>query len=126
MTFPDFAGIEAQMREAKAALNDAMEQAVREMARFERDNKPTEEERRALQQAALRGDLGDDMRTLARRVDSGQDNWDAVFSGQSPNAELLRGHLDRMISANREAIVQAIEDDEEFDPAQDPQERPGT
>ena len=116
MTAPDFARIEEQMRTAKAALNEAMEHAVRELARFERENRPTEEERRALQQAALRGDLGDDMRTLARRVDAGQDNWDAIFSGESPTADLLRGHLDRMISANREAIARGIEEDDEFDP----------
>lgn len=117
MTAPDFARIEQQMRAAKDALNDAMEHALREMARFERENRPTEEERRELQQAALRGELGDDMRTLARRVEAGEDNWDAIFSGESPNAELLRGHLDRMVSANRDAIVQAIEEDEDFDPA---------
>lgn len=117
MTAPDFAHIEARIRAARAALDEAMEEAVRDMARFERENRPTEEERRALQEAALRGDLGDDMRTLARRVDAGQDDWDAIFSGRSPNAELLRGHLDRMISEHREAIVRAIEEDEDFDPS---------
>jgi hypothetical protein len=116
MTMPDFTRIEEQMRAAKDALDEAMEHAVRELARFERENRPTEEERRALQEAALRGDLGADMRTLARRVDSGEDTWDAIFAGESPYADLLGGHLDRMISANREAIAQAIEEGDDFDP----------
>jgi hypothetical protein len=115
MTAPDFARIEEQVRAAKAALNEAMEQAVRELARFERENRPTEEERRALQEAALRGELGEDMRTLARRVDAGEDSWDAIFAGESPNADLLRGHLDRMIEANRDAIARAIEQEPDFD-----------
>jgi hypothetical protein len=115
MTAPDFARIEEQMRAAKAALREAMEDAVRDLARFERENRPTDEERRALQEAALRGDLGDDMRTLARRVDAGEDSWDAIFSGQSPHSDLLRGHLDRMISEHRDAIVEAIEQEEDFE-----------
>lgn len=126
MTMPDFTRIEEQMRAAKAALEEAMEEAVRELARFERENRPTEEERRALHQAALRGELGDDMRTLARHVEAGRDSWDDVFSGESPNAELLRGHLNRMVSANRDAIARAIEEDEEFDPyPADPEDRTG-
>jgi len=116
VTAPDFSALERQLRLAKAELNAAMEQAVRDLSRYRRDNEPTEQERRALQEAALRGDLGDDMRELARKVDRGQDNWDAIFSGESPNAELLRGHLDRMLTAHRGAIIQAIEEDEDFDP----------
>lgn len=116
MTTPDFARIEARLRAATAALNEVMEEAVIELARFERENRPTEEERRALHEAALRGDLGDDMRTLARRIEAGEDDWDAVFSGRSPNDELLREHLENMIEANRDAITRAIEEDEEFDP----------
>jgi hypothetical protein len=120
MTAPDFSRIEEQMRAANAALNDAIEDAVRELARFERENRPTEQERRALQEAALRGELGDDMRTLALRVETGEDNWDAIFSGESANTDLLRGHLDRMILANREAITRAFEEDDEFDPSVEP------
>src|SRR5262249_9521264 len=116
MTAPDFARIEARLQEAKAALNEAMQDAVLALARFERENRPTDEERLALQEAALRGDLGTDMQTLARRVDSGEDSWDAIFSGASPYTDLLGAHLDRMIAANREAIARAVEEDDEFDP----------
>ncbi|WP_117212094.1 hypothetical protein [Allorhizocola rhizosphaerae] len=121
MTAPDFTAIEARMQQAKAALNDAMENAVRAMDRFERENKPTAEEQRRMQQAALRGELGDGMRTLAQRVETGQDNWDAIFSNRSPNAHLLQDHLTRMVEANREAIQRAFEQDDEFDPSVEPE-----
>lgn len=64
-----------------------------------------------------RGDLGDDMRALARRVERGDDTWDAVFTGESSHSELLGSTLDRAIAANRDAIVQAFEEDEDFDPS---------
>ncbi|MEN3612256.1 hypothetical protein [Plantactinospora sp. ZYX-F-223] len=123
MTSPDFAYIEQRMRAATAELREAMESALQEMLRFQRENRPTEEERRALQEAALRGDLGDDMRTLARLVEAGEEDWDRIYSGESPNAGLLRGHLDRMVAEHRDDIVRAIEEDEEFDPM-DPESRP--
>lgn len=113
------------MRAAKAALGEAMENAVRTMERFERENKPTAEEQRQMQQAALRGELGDGMRTLAQRVEAGQDNWDAIFSNRSPNSHLLEEHLTRMAEANRDAIRQAFEEDDEFDPSVDPEEPEG-
>jgi hypothetical protein len=119
MTAPDSASLDARLRAARDELRDAMEQAMRDLARFERENRPTAEEQRALQDAALRGDLGADMRTLARRVDTGEDSWDAIFSGRSPHADLLRGHLERMIAENRDAIREAIEEDDEFDPFPD-------
>ncbi|HEX6685984.1 MAG TPA: hypothetical protein VF062_24620 [Candidatus Limnocylindrales bacterium] len=122
MTAPDFSAIEARMQQAKAALNDAMEGAVRAMERFERENKPTAEEQRQMQQAALRGELGDGMRTLAQQVEAGRDDWDAIFSNRSPNSHLLQDHLTRMVEANREAIQQAFEEDDEFDPSVEPQE----
>jgi hypothetical protein len=122
MTAPDFAAIEEQMRAARAELGDVMEEASRELIRYRRENQPTEQERQALQDAALRGELGDDMRRLARYVDNGEDSWDAIFSGRSPNRDLLQGHLERMITQHREAIVQAFEDDPDFDPSEPPEE----
>ncbi|GAA3754423.1 hypothetical protein GCM10022225_44010 [Plantactinospora mayteni] len=123
MTSPDFDYIEQRMRAATAALNEAMESALQEMLRFQRANRPTEEEHRAFQEAALRGDLGDDMRTLARLVEAGEDDWDRIYSGESPNAGLLRGHLDRMVEEHRDEIVRAIEEDDDFDPT-NPEPRP--
>lgn len=111
-----FSSLEVQIQAAKAELGQTIEQARQDLARFRRENQPTNEERQALQDAALRGELGDDMRELARRVDRGQDTWAAIFSGESPNTGLLRGHLDRMAAENRAAIGTAIEEDPEFDP----------
>jgi hypothetical protein len=116
-SFPGMpAELDDQMRAATAELDRVIAQARHDLDRFERENRPTAQERQALQDAALRGELGDDMRELARRVDRGQDTWDAIFSGDSPNAGLLRGHLDRMAAENRAAIRTAIEDDPDFDP----------
>lgn len=109
------------MRDAKAQLDEAMETAVRKMERFEREHKPTAEEQRRLEQAALRGELGDGMRTLAQRVRAGQDSWDSIFSGRSPEAHLLEEQVNRVIEANRDAIRQAFEE-EEFDPSTPPEE----
>lgn len=113
----DFSHLEAQIRAARAEFDDAVERALRDMARFQRDNAPTQQEYRDLQEAAARGDLGDDMRELARRIERGDDSWDAVFSGESPNSELLGSTVDHAIAANQEAIVQAFEEDEDFDPS---------
>lgn len=111
-----FSDLDDQVQAAKAELGQAIAQARQDLARFRRENQPTDEERQALQDASLRGELGEDMRELARRVERGQDTWEAIFSGDSPNAGLLRGHLDRMAAENRAAIGTAIEEDPDFDP----------
>lgn len=110
----DFSEFDERIRAARTQLDSTLAQAERELSRFKRENQPTEEERRQLQEAALRGELGDDMQELARRIDRGEDSWDAVFSGESPNVDLLRGHIDRMIAQNRDAIAESVEDDEEL------------
>ena len=53
----------------------------------------TEEEREALEEQASSGELGDDMRTLVEKIRGGEDTWENVFSGESPNGALLQGHL---------------------------------
>jgi hypothetical protein len=112
----DFSGVEAQMVAAREELDHVIGRAQVDLERFRRDAMPTREDIRALQEAALRGELGDDMRELARRIETGRDNWSSVFAGESPNLALLQGHLDRMAEENREAILTAIEDDPDFDP----------
>jgi hypothetical protein len=112
----DLSDLEDQISAARAELGQAIAQARQDLARFRRENQPTDEERQALQDTSLRGELGDDMRELARRVGSGQDTWEAIFSGDSPSAGLLRGHLDRMAAKNRAVIGTVIEEDPDFDP----------
>lgn len=115
MTAPEFD--EAAFRAAIAQLDQTITQAQSDLRRFESENQPTREELNALQQAALRGELGADMREIALRVDEGRDTWQSIFNGTSPASVLLRGHVERMAAQNREAIGEAIEEDPDFDPS---------
>ena len=107
---------EDRLAAARAELAEVIDRAQQDLYRFQRANEPSRESLDALQAAALRGELGDDMRDLARRVETGRDSWRAVFDGTSPNAHLLQGHLDRMLAENREAIATALAEDDDFDP----------
>jgi hypothetical protein len=55
------------------------------------------------------------MRRLANRVDSGEDSWDAIFSGESPFSYLLQGHVKRAITANADMLRDATQSSEEFE-----------
>ena len=46
------------------------------------------------------------MRELARLVEQGEDSWDAIFSGDSPNTDLLHAHLERMMAEHRDAVAE--------------------
>jgi capsule polysaccharide export protein KpsE/RkpR len=116
----DFSFLNQRLNAAKAQLDQALEKASQDLIRFKRNNQPTAQEQQAMQQAALRGELGDDMRELARKIERGEDNWNAVFEGRSPNVDLLQGHLNRMAQQHREAIRESIEEDENFDPTNPP------
>ena len=70
----------------------------------------TDEEREKLEEQAASGALGEDMRTLVGRIRDGEDSWEAVFSGQSPNGALLRGHLTTQLEEHLEDIQLAWED----------------
>ena len=70
----------------------------------------TDEERQALEEQAESGELGDDMKTLVAKIRGGEDTWEQVFSGQSPNGALLQGHLDRMVEEHQDDIALAFEE----------------
>src|SRR6476661_2614975 len=70
----------------------------------------TPEEKEALEEQASSGELGEDMKTLVEKIRGGEDTWEQVFSGDSPNAGLLRGHLDRMVEEHQEDIALAFEE----------------
>ena len=70
----------------------------------------TDEERQALEEQAASGELGDDMKTLVEKIRGGEDTWEQVFSGQSPNGALLQGHLDRMVEEHQDDIALAFEE----------------
>lgn len=70
----------------------------------------TEEEKAALEEQAESGDLGEDMRTLVATIKAGEDTWEQVFSGESPHAALLQGHLTRMFEEHQEDLALAFEE----------------
>ena len=70
----------------------------------------TDGEKQALEEQAESGELGDDMKTLVEKIRGGEDTWELVFSGQSPNGALLQGHLDRMVEEHQDDIALAFEE----------------
>ena len=70
----------------------------------------TDEERTALEEQAESGELGEDMARLVGKIKEGDDTWEQVFSGESPNALLLQGHLTKMWEENQEDLALAFEE----------------
>ncbi|MFC7361229.1 hypothetical protein [Nocardioides astragali] len=70
----------------------------------------TDEEKAALEEQAESGELGEDMKTLVGRIKEGEDTWEQVFSGESPNGSLLQGHLTKMCEEHKEDIALAFEE----------------
>jgi predicted nuclease with TOPRIM domain len=70
----------------------------------------TDEEKKALEEQAESGELGEDMRTLVGKIKDGEDTWEQVFSGESPHGSLLQGHLTRMFEEHEEDIALAFEE----------------
>jgi hypothetical protein len=70
----------------------------------------TDEEKQALEEQGASGELGDDMRTLVEKIRAGEDSWEQVFSGESPHATLLQGHLTRMFEEHQDDLALAFEE----------------
>lgn len=70
----------------------------------------TDEEKKALEEQAESGELGEDMRTLVGKIKDGEDTWEQVFSGESPHGSLLQGHLTRMFEEHKEDLALAFEE----------------
>lgn len=70
----------------------------------------SDEERKALEEQAESGALGDDMRTLVRKIRGGEDTWEAVFAGESPHGALLQTHLTTVLEEHAEDIQLAFEE----------------
>ena len=97
--------LEVTMANARVALDRVRSQPVH-----------SPDERRQLQQDAASGALGRDMQELARHVEAGRTSWGEVFEGSTEYAGLFEAHVTRMADENQEAVRQAIEADEDFDP----------
>lgn len=100
------AAISAAREDLTASLAD-LRATVEELGR-----RPllTDEEQEALEEQAASGELGEDMRTLTDKIRSGEDTWEQVFSGQSPNGALLQSHLTRMLEEHQDDIALAFEE----------------
>ena len=103
--------------EILAAISAAREDLTSSLADLqatveELDKRPllTDEERQALEEQAESGELGEDMQTLVEKIRGGEDTWEQVFSGQSPNGALLQGHLARMVDEHQDDIALAFEE----------------
>lgn len=103
--------------EILAAINAAREDLTSSLADLrasveDLEKKPllTDEERQALEEQAESGELGEDMQTLVEKIRGGEDTWEQVFSGQSPNGALLQGHLARMVDEHQDDIALAFEE----------------
>jgi hypothetical protein len=70
----------------------------------------SEEEKDALEEQASSGALGADMKTLVEKIRSGEDTWEHVFSGESPNGALLQGHLTKMFDEHQDDLALAFEE----------------
>ena len=70
----------------------------------------SDEERKALEEQAASGALGEDMATLVAKIRDGEDTWEAVFAGESPHGALLQGHLTSIVEEHAEDIQLAWED----------------
>ena len=70
----------------------------------------TDEEKKVLEEQASSGELGEDMATLVEKIQGGEDTWEQVFSGESPNGALLQAHLTKMFEENKEDLALAFEE----------------
>lgn len=70
----------------------------------------TDEEKQALEEQARSGELGEDMETLVEKIQGGEATWDQVFSGESPHATLLQGHLTKMVEEHQDDLALAFEE----------------
>lgn len=94
-------------REELAASHVELQEAIDDL-----NSRPllTDEEREKLEEQAESGALGEDMRTLVQRIRDGEDTWEAVFAGESPNGALLQTHIATQLEEHLEDIQLAWQD----------------
>lgn len=100
----------AAISAAREDLTSSLADLTATVEELEKGPLLTDEEKQALEGQAESGELGEDMQTLVEKIRSGEDSWEQVFSGRSPNGALLRGHLTRMVEEHQEDIALAFEE----------------
>jgi len=104
------AEILAAISAAREDLTSSLADLTAAVEELEKRPLLTDEEKQALEEQAESGELGEDMQALVEKIRSGEDSWDQVFSGESPNGALLQGHLTRMVDEHQEDIALAFEE----------------
>ena len=104
------AEILAAISAAREDLTSSLADLTAAVEELEKRPLLTDEEKQALEEQAESGELGEDMQALVERIRRGEDSWEQVFSGQSPNGALLQGHLTRMVDEHQEDIALAFDE----------------
>ena len=104
------AEILAAIHEARADLTASLADLEATVDRLNARPLLTDEEREGLEEQAESGELGEDMSTLVARIKAGEDTWEQVFAGESPNGALLQGHLTRLVEEHQDDIALAFEE----------------
>ncbi len=100
----------AELAKAHAEFNVAQADLQSHLDKMRAQPLLSDEERKALEELAEKGELDDDMTALVKKVKDGEDTWDAVFSGESPNGALLQNNLSRLVAEHEFEIAEAWED----------------
>lgn len=101
---------------ALAELQAATEELRAKTAHAKAETRMTREEREQFEQAARSGRLGPEMQQLEEKVDRGEDSWEAIWSGGSPNQALFSTFFDRTWSEVAAQVKRAIEEDDDVEP----------
>ena len=104
------AEILASIAEARDDLNASLADLKATVDQMNTRPLLTDEEKKALEEQAESGELGEDMATLVEKIKGGEDSWEQVFSGESPHGALLQGHLTRMFEEHKEDLALAFEE----------------
>lgn len=106
----DFAA--SRVAAARAELTAALDHLRAANARTAAQIRLTPEKKDALTAAARGGEMGPEMRELAAIVARGEDSWDAIISGGSPNSALYRGFFERAMNTHRDYLTRQFQQDE--------------
>ena len=104
--------VQLAMAEVQAATDELRATTARARA----ETRMTRDEREEFEQAARSGRLGPEMQQLAEKVDRGDDSWEAIWSGRSPNQALFLTYFDRTWAEVGPQVKRAVEADDDLEP----------
>jgi|GEM_PF-6800921 len=107
--------LDERLAAAQTAFQQALADTRRHVARVAATPVHTAEQRARLEDDALAGRLGQEMRELAERVAARETTWGEVFDGTSPHAGLLVPHVSRMQELYADQWRAVVRADPDFD-----------